>query len=1573
MKEGRRIFAIMLALAIVFTYMPAIAFADDGANTASRGKTYLYFDGEGDDSVTYVNSDGVAQTAYRTADGFAYTLVNSDGSNTVRIIGYNGGNSVINVPEKIHSRTVSGFSIDPDDPVAGETYNGITEINFPENVIYIRTKNLTHFPNLKSIGGVGGKEFENDYYYTKGGVLYIKKADSGVKAILPTALKSWEMENAVYKIVSRDCQVEEITLSEDLEDCQNITSFRNVKSYKAPAANEYYSTVDGVLYNKEGTSLVCYPRMKETTDFVIPNKVTYVQAGAFRNVENLQTLTFAPNIEYLNYSVYKCKKLEKVTLPASLTHDGLSFDNCPNLKTVVFTAKTAPSVEGSINWNFSGLRALYYNNNGVDFEYPANGEGYTEFIESLTSILEPIPDDPEQIVAGQVYDVQLTPGEVKTFCTIADKTSNYGIYVASEDNKTIDIAAFKKVSGQGTPAVNRNIVTYPYSDTYQNAYYNIGLVSGERGYFQFKSCNSNTDKTTVFKVVLIKTPFSITEIPAQCEELTIGEEKTGTITDENQVVTYLIRTLEKVPGHYYNYTITATRSSNHGENTYWTSSLTCDSDAFNRSALYGSADTVTSYPLYLDGGKDYYLQIQPSAVGEYSILVSVEDIETEEEGGYEFADVSSGAVESIATNEEKTVATTWDKETFTYEFIPTESGYYTFESSGTADTVGRVLSGDEVISMNDDSEDAGKNNFSATFYAEAGQTYYLQAVLYNRKEEATFTVKLHDYIGEHQHQLIYHPAVEGTPEKDGTKAYYECTVCGHYYLYENAKSRVYEENLTVPYGSLIKELSFRSYDGLTGIAESADITDESFYADGNKFVATFDDGSSVEYKYAEHTDEDGETYRGYYLDGDWTNRDISGDFKITVKTDDGLLKAGKNDVEFSIKLRGQVVKAIVTVTCEGQTHVHTAGEPVKENVVEATCVQDGSYDEVTYCTECGQELERKTIIEEKKGHTFDEGIVTKPATCETEGVKTFTCSECKVTRTEAIPAFGHDWSEPEYVVAEDNSSITATRICKNDASHTEEETAYSVSETTAASCEEPGEVTYSVTFENPAFSYDSWTVIVDKVGHDWDEPTYVWADDHSSITATRVCKRDSSHTEEETSNNITIETIDPTCETAGKTTYTATFTNPGFVTQTYTEEINALGHSWSEVTYTWAEDNSTVTAERVCANDPAHVEKETAATVKDETPAQYDKEGHIDYTAEFENEAFVTQTKTESIPTLEKEAEEKQTTASNESDIAQEAASDANEAVDNGQADADSIIASASDAANTAADAAKDARDAAQTAYDAAEEEYGEQSANPDAAKVDAAKVVVDAADKLIVATSTTVASVKTAAAKSASKKAAAKQAAADNAAIGTADAVAKAQEAEAAAKEAVELATEASNKAQAALDAAEKYGEDDEVYKNAKAAADAASKELSDANAALAAATASVTNAEAAKNNADQAAAAEAARQAAIAAAQPTEIQDLPAVKISKPKAAKKAVTVKWKKVSKKNQKKIGGIEIQVATDSAFTNIIKSTTAGKKKTSKKIKGLTSKQTVWVRVRAYKDAADGKHVSAWKTKKVKIK
>ncbi len=100
----------------------------------------------------------------------------------------------------------------------------------------------------------------------------------------------------------------------------------------------------------------------------------------------------------------------------------------------------------------------------------------------------------------------------------------------------------------------------------------------------------------------------------------------------------------------------------------------------------------------------------------------------------------------------------------------------------------------------------------------------------------------------------------------------------------------------------------------------------------------------------------------------------------------------------------------------------------------------------------------------------------------------------------------------------------------------------------------------------------------------------------------------------------------------------------------------------------------------------------------------------------------------------------------------------------------------------------------------------------------------------------------------------------------------------------------------------------------------------------------------------------------------------DLPAVKTGKPKAGKRRLTVRWKKVSSKNRRKIQGIEIQVARDKKFKKIVKKTTAGKTKTAKTVKGLKKKQYYWVRVRAYKKSGSVKHVSKWSAaKRVRVR
>ncbi|MCD7847331.1 MAG: hypothetical protein LUG49_04810 [Oscillospiraceae bacterium] len=78
-----------------------------------------------------------------------------------------------------------------------------------------------------------------------------------------------------------------------------------------------------------------------------------------------------------------------------------------------------------------------------------------------------------------------------------------------------------------------------------------------------------------------------------------------------------------------------------------------------------------------------------------------------------------------------------------------------------------------------------------------------------------------------------------------------------------------------------------------------------------------------------------------------------------------------------------------TKTVELPITSHTEGEAVTENVVEATCTTDGSYDSVIYCSVCGEEISHETITVPATGHDY-ELTYTDPDT----GDKTYVCSVC---------------------------------------------------------------------------------------------------------------------------------------------------------------------------------------------------------------------------------------------------------------------------------------------------------------------------------------------------------------------------------------------------------------------------------------------------------------------------------------------------------------------------------------------------------------------------------------------------
>ena len=219
----------------------------------------------------------------------------------------------------------------------------------------------------------------------------------------------------------------------------------------------------------------------------------------------------------------------------------------------------------------------------------------------------------------------------------------------------------------------------------------------------------------------------------------------------------------------------------------------------------------------------------------------------------------------------------------------------------------------------------------------------------------------------------------------------------------------------------------------------------------------------------------------------------------------------------------------------------------------------------------------------------------------------------------------HDWGEVTYTWSEDNKTCVAERVCKGDESHKESETAQSTySVVTEAKCEEDGKGRYSVSFENEAFEAQTKEVKIDATDHDYQFVEFVWGNDFTA-QAKYVCSHDASHIKNETA-TVTNEVTTPAgCETEGVRTYTASFDGH---TDTKTEVIPATDHSWKTPTYVWADDNSSCTATRVCANDESHIETEIKNSVfKEVTPATCETAGVGKYVVEFENSAFTKQEK----------------------------------------------------------------------------------------------------------------------------------------------------------------------------------------------------------------------------------------------------------------------------------------------------------------------------------------------------------
>jgi Flp pilus assembly protein protease CpaA len=135
-----------------------------------------------------------------------------------------------------------------------------------------------------------------------------------------------------------------------------FTGCAGLTAITVDAGNSTYSSDNGILYNKNKTTLVAYPAGKTETAFNIPDSVTSIGNSAFNSCNNLTSVTIPNSVTGIGSAAFAyCAKLAGVTIPDKVTSIGEgAFYKCTSITSVTIPG-TVKSIE---NLTFGGCTNL---------------------------------------------------------------------------------------------------------------------------------------------------------------------------------------------------------------------------------------------------------------------------------------------------------------------------------------------------------------------------------------------------------------------------------------------------------------------------------------------------------------------------------------------------------------------------------------------------------------------------------------------------------------------------------------------------------------------------------------------------------------------------------------------------------------------------------------------------------------------------------------------------------------------------------------------------------------------------------------------------------------------------------------------------------------------------------------------------------------------------------------------------------------------------------------------------------------------------------------------------------------
>ena len=153
-----------------------------------------------------------------------------------------------------------------------------------------------------------------------------------------------------------------ITLPASLEsiNSNSLSANTSLPAINVNAANQNYVSINGVLYTRNGKTLMTYPAGKSGTTFTVPDGVEVIANNAFDRARSLVGITLPNTLKQVQTSAFReCNALQQMVYPRGVTSiAGSAMDNC-NSMTSVTLPSTLKYLGSNVFYRCTNLVNIY--------------------------------------------------------------------------------------------------------------------------------------------------------------------------------------------------------------------------------------------------------------------------------------------------------------------------------------------------------------------------------------------------------------------------------------------------------------------------------------------------------------------------------------------------------------------------------------------------------------------------------------------------------------------------------------------------------------------------------------------------------------------------------------------------------------------------------------------------------------------------------------------------------------------------------------------------------------------------------------------------------------------------------------------------------------------------------------------------------------------------------------------------------------------------------------------------------------------------------------------------------------